>query len=273
MKKYLEGKGGEKMQMWRLIDTGTGSAAWNMAVDEALLEGFSQNDSPILRLYSWEPSLSFGRFSKPQGSIDLARLERQRVACARRLSGGGVLVHGNDLSYTLVLSREMLREKSVKETYRTLCGFLIRMYAKMGLKAQFAQETGDRTGKSPICLAAHEPYDILIGGKKMGGNAQRYTSRAVFQHGTIPMGFDTPLFEPLFRVESGLGDAVSLEKLGIFLTRQRVAEMAIESFCETFETRVVSGGLTSAEEKRAGELQAGKYSTGEWTFDGKQSMA
>ncbi len=273
MKKFMEREGGVQMQTWRLIDTGTGSAAWNMAVDEVLLEGFAQSALPVLRLYSWEPSLSFGRFSKPHGSIDFTRLEQQRVACARRLSGGGVLVHGGDLSYTLIVPRGVLKEKSVKENYRYLCRFLIRLYEKMGLKAEFAQDFGAKINHSNICLAGHEPYDILIGGKKMGGNAQRYTSRALFQHGTIPITLDDTLFEPFFREESGLGDSASLEKLGIALNAQRVAEMAVESFCETFETRVVSGGLTPAEEKRAKELLADKYNTREWTYDGQQNMA
>lgn len=259
--------------MWRLVETGMGSAAWNMAVDEALLEGFGENEMPILRLYGWEASLSFGRFSKPEGCVELEKIEQQRLSCVRRLSGGGVLVHGNDLSYTLVLPRGALRGKSVKESYAYLCRFLIRMYEKMGLKAQFSREAGAEGGHSDICLAAHEPYDILVDGKKMGGNAQRYTSRVLLQHGTIPLAFDRALFEPLFREESGLGDAATLHALGVAVTRQVLAERVIESFCETFETQVVRAGLSSSEEERARELMAQKYNDRRWTFDGKQTVA
>lgn len=259
--------------MWRLIDTGTGSAAWNMAVDEALLEGFGENDLPILRLYGWENALSFGRFSKPRSCIDVERVEQQHLPCVRRLSGGGVLVHGGDLSYSIVLPRGVLKEKNVKENYRYLCRFLIRLYEKMGLKGEFAQDLGAEINHSDICLAGHEPYDILIGGKKMGGNAQRYTARTLFQHGTIPITLDDTLFEPFFREESGLKRSAALENLGVTVTRQALAEMAVESFCETFETTLLPGGLSAGEAQRARELLAQKYLNERWTFDGQQTMA
>lgn len=244
-----------------------------MAVDEALLEGFGENDLPIFRLYGWENALSFGRFSKPRSYIELGRVEQQRLSCVRRLSGGGVLVHGGDLSYSLVLPRGMLKEKSVKENYRYLCRFLIRLYEKMGLKAEFAHDLGAEINHSNICLAGHEPYDILIGGKKMGGNAQRYTSRALFQHGTIPITLDDTLFEPFFREESGFGRSAALEDLGVTVTREALAEMAVESFCETFGSEVVPGGLSLGEEERARKLLTQKYLDQRWTLDGKETMA
>lgn len=264
----------EEMKTWRLIENAAGPAAWNMAVDEMLLEGFGENGMPILRLYGWDDaSLSFGRFSKPMECVELEKVGRQKLSCVRRPSGGGVLVHGNDLSYALVLPRRALGGKSVKESYAHLCSFLIRMYEKMGLKAHFARETGAERRHSDICLAAHEPYDILIDGKKMGGNAQRYTSRALLQHGTIPLAFDRALFEPLFREESGLGSAATLDVLGVALTRQVLAERVIESFCETFGTQVVREGLNSSEEERARELMVQKYNDQRWTFYGKQTVA
>jgi lipoate-protein ligase A len=261
------------MEQCRLIETGRGSAAWNMAVDEALMEGVAEGGSPVLRLYGWENALSFGRFSKPHGCLDLERAGENRIACVRRPSGGGVLVHGNDLSYTVVLPKETAKVRGVRENYRHLCRFLIRLYGKLGLEARFADGAGGGNGRPEICLAGHEPDDILIGGRKMGGNAQRHTSRLLFQHGTIPLSIDEALFAPFFRGESGLADAATLENLGVAMTREALAEMAAESFGETFATRLVRTGLSPHEENRARELMENKYSDGGWTYDGQQSLA
>lgn len=261
------------MEQWRLIDTGIGSAAWNMAVDEALLDAYREYEMPVFRLYGWEKALSFGRFSKPQSCLDLERVEQEQLPCVRRLSGGGVLVHGNDLSYTLVLSRRALHPKGVKENYRYWCRFLIRLYGKIGLLAQFAQDAGAEYSRSEICLAGHEPSDILIGGKKMGGNAQRYTSRALFQHGTIPISLEDTLFEPVFRGESGVERAATLENLGVHVTREALADMAAESFSETFGVRLVRDVLSLREKEHAEELLIRKYTERRWTFNGDCNMA
>ena len=141
---------------WRFIDTGYASAAWNMAVDEALLENFKENDLPILRLYRWEPALSLGRFSKIHKSVDKQELQKQKLSVVRRMTGGGVLVHGGDLSYTLLIPRTFLKEKGVKESYRYLCRFLLRLYERLGYKAGFAGDLNIELKSSDVCLAGNE---------------------------------------------------------------------------------------------------------------------
>jgi len=51
--------------IWRLLQSSPGSAAENMAVDEALLESAPERNEPVLRFYSWtERAASFGYFQK-----------------------------------------------------------------------------------------------------------------------------------------------------------------------------------------------------------------
>ena len=241
-----------------------------MAVDEALLRSFRKDDLPILRLYGWEPSLSLGRFSNVRKCVDLAKLKRENLPCVRRMTGGGVLVHGGDLSYTLILPRESLEHKGVKESYCYLCGFLIRLYEKLGQNATFACDTELETGHSDICLAGNEAYDIVIKGSKMGGNAQRYSRDLLFQHGSIPIQLDEARFEPFFLEESGLEHAATLERLGTPIARERLSELLIESFCEIFDVNTVVDNLHSSEEQYARELLADKYSQEKWNIDAKQ---
>jgi lipoate-protein ligase A len=55
---------------WRLIRTQPAPGAWNMAVDEAILEaGASGRVPPTLRLYAWEPPcLSLG-YAQPLSDV------------------------------------------------------------------------------------------------------------------------------------------------------------------------------------------------------------
>lgn len=254
---------------WRFIDTGYASAAWNMAVDEALLESYNKNDLPILRLYGWEPSLSIGRFSKISQSIDKQELQNQRLPFVRRMTGGGVLVHGGDLSYTLVLPREFLDDKGVKESYRYLCRFLMLLYDRLGYKADFACDLNLELKGSEICLAGNEAYDIMINNQKMGGNAQRYTRHVLFQHGSIPIEMDKVRFKTFFIGDSGLERATSLRELGSSMEYEALTGLLRETFSEAFTAKTVTDTLSLSEEQRARELLRDKYTQQRWNIDAK----
>ncbi len=254
---------------WRIIETKTGNAAWNMAVDEALLESHKKGDLPILRLYRWDRALSVGRFCDPAKDLDLQNVKEKSIGIVRRLSGGGILVHDKDLSYSLILSRSLMGERSIKENYRYLCRFLICLYEKIGLKAKFACKTGIQGQPSSVCLAGCEPYDLFIKGKKMGGNAQRYTKHTLLQQGSIPIEINERMFETLFFKESGLSKAATLQKLGVELSYEKLSTILIEAFCETFEADTVADSLSLAEEQNAKALLASKYTQENWSLYGK----
>src|SRR5215208_4451668 len=73
------------------------SAAMNMAIDEALLETAI---APAIRFYRWpSPALSFGYFGK-FSDVAIYAAERDLV---RRWTGGGIVFHGDDLTYSIVI--------------------------------------------------------------------------------------------------------------------------------------------------------------------------
>ena len=83
------------MTSWRLILQGPGSPARNMAVDEALLREVRE---PVLRIYEWDvPAVSLGYFQSHTLAGDLPFV--------RRYTGGGLVDHAHDVTYTIVLPR------------------------------------------------------------------------------------------------------------------------------------------------------------------------
>ncbi|MDD3591475.1 MAG: lipoate--protein ligase family protein [Sulfurovum sp.] len=253
------------MKRWRLIDTGLGEGAWNMAVDEALLNCYTREDMPVLHLYRWEKTISLGRFSALEKSVDIGQLKKHNIGCVRRMSGGGILAHGSDLSYSLTLPRNSCQE-GVKANYRYWCTFLLRSYEKLGLKAHFVQALGMEQKHSNICLAGCEPYDIAIEGKKMGGNAQRYTRNVLFQHGSIPICLNEAAFDSIFLEESGMKSAASLQNCGVEISHGTLTALLIETFCETFGAEVVPSALSQNEEQNAIELFEKKYTQEGWNL-------
>jgi lipoate-protein ligase A len=69
----------------------------NMAIDEALLESLTL---PAVRFYRWQsPALSFGYFGR---FADVASYQSERDL-VRRWTGGGIVFHGEDLTYSILI--------------------------------------------------------------------------------------------------------------------------------------------------------------------------
>ena len=261
------------MVTWRFIESGAASAQWNMAVDEALLSAFSENDLPVLRLYRWEvPSLSFGRFSQPEMILDCNRVRRENIPYVRRITGGGILVHGSDISYSMIVPRSFVEEQGVRKSYRELCAFLIRLYGNLGIDAGFAHDLQFPESKSPVCLAGTEAYDIIADGRKIGGNAQRHTRHALLQHGSIPLEIDHERFDALFTEESGLSRTATLGTLQIDMTETELTEEILKAFHETAGTTVRTDALSREELSIAEKLFDEKYSKDEWNVHAENPL-
>jgi len=183
------------MKTFRLIRSQAGSAKYNMALDEKIFLRYLNDGIPLLRVYSWEaPSITYGFSQQPENEIDFQQCNQDGVQIAQRITGGGILFHHREITYSLVCAKEDIGEdKKALVSYRQICAFLIYFYKSLGLNAFFALEADDFENKSlphELCCAAHEKYDIVIGARKIGGNAQKRRRRAIFQHGSIPLSID-----------------------------------------------------------------------------------
>lgn len=243
---------------WRIIDTGPRDPFTNMAVDEALLRGYELQDSPpTLRIYGWEPAgISIG-FSQDAAEVSMGR---GAMPVVRRITGGGAIVHRDELTYSLVCSGGDLGPAvtPVVSSYKAISAFLIRFYKSLGLDAAFACDVfqGEKLGApSTLCFASKEKYDIVVGGRKIGGNAQKRTRENIFQHGSIPITSGGKL---------PAGSASLEELLGRRPERKGLAALLIDAFVDTFRIEAEEGRMTASEEALCKELRANKYCSDEW---------
>ncbi|MDO8489424.1 MAG: lipoate--protein ligase family protein, partial [Candidatus Omnitrophota bacterium] len=180
------------MKTFKLIRSPAQSATYNMALDEKIFEHYLEDGIGVFRVYRWEsPSFTYGFSQKPQNEINLAQCASDGVQIVKRMTGGGILFHDDEITYSFVCSKEDVGETDcVFVSYRGICKFLIRFYESLGLACGFALESEgfqDKCAAHELCSASHEKYDIVIGAKKIGGNAQKRKRQVIFQHGSIPL--------------------------------------------------------------------------------------
>ena len=89
-----------ELEVW--IDPLARSGAENMAVDEML--HISRGELPLLRIYQWRHAVvSFGYFEKLGDAM--RDLPGEEIEYVRRWTGGGIVDHRADLTYTLSIPK------------------------------------------------------------------------------------------------------------------------------------------------------------------------
>lgn len=265
------------MQSWRLIDTGPLEGPTNMALDEALLNCFQKDPTkPVLRLYGWNPAtLSVGRYQDAAAALKLDLCEEEGVPVVRRMTGGGIIYHADEVTYSVVCAPEHLGDrKGVKDGFRKLCGFLLGTYQRLGLDARFAvdcspgeERLGDRTS---FCFAGKEEFDVVVNDRKIGGNAQRRLSGAILQHGSIPL--ESRVQQGLRYLKEpapGASRSVSLAELGHRPEPEALKSLLIEAFQERLCVELVPDSLSAEEADMAQKLEQYKYRCRNWTLEGR----
>jgi lipoyl(octanoyl) transferase len=164
-------------------EAGAHSAAMNMAIDEALLESVAV---PAIRFYHWQSSaLSFGYFGR---FVDVANCQGERDL-VRRWTGGGIVFHGDDLTYSIVIppSDPVFGESSTS-IYEKIHRALADALAKTGQHAQLASPNSavaDRRYSGRACFANPVRADVMIDSRKIAGAAQRRTRGGLLHQGSI----------------------------------------------------------------------------------------
>lgn len=149
----------------------------NMAVDEWLAETCVE---PVLRIYRWKPGWgSFGYFVK---AADLPVAELRRV---RRWTGGGIVDHRTDRTYTLFVPRGFgLAEARGGESYRIVHGALAAALREAGVEATLSGEMPVSAGGE--CFRQPVEHDVLdAGGGKIAGAGQRRIQRGLLHQGSV----------------------------------------------------------------------------------------
>jgi lipoate-protein ligase A len=240
----------------RLLVDGPAAGAWQMAVDEVLLESAAERGVCTLRFYGWsEPTLSLGYF---QGYSNRAAHRASRdCACVRRQTGGGAILHDMELTYSLAVPVAHPLAEDVTRLYKLVHDALIRTLGQYGLNAYPCFAAVDRTsGDEPfLCFQRRAVGDVLLGESKVCGSAQRRRRGAILQHGSLLLA----------QSEKAPELPGILELTGKRLGEQDTIERWQRELAGDLGVTVTAGRLTEQELDAVRSLTIEKYSAAAWT--------
>jgi lipoate-protein ligase A len=240
------------MEKMKLLATDWKVPYWNMALESHLMAG--NEEGGFLFFYIHQPSVIVGSHQNTLEEINFPYVMEKGITVARRMSGGGAVYHDyGNLNFSFVADRAGERGIDFAPYTKPVIGAL----EKLGVKAELS-------GRN----------DILVGGKKVSGNAQFVGKKKVLSHGTLM--FDVNIEE---MVQSLSVDGQKIKSKAIQSIRSRVAnlrehikaDMDIFEFREYLAKAILGAGMEEAE-LSDGDLSSieeavkGKFSTWEHNY-------
>lgn len=263
---------------WRLINSGQGSASYNMALDEAIAISVRKGSSaPTLRLYSWDrPSVTLGCFQKIS-DIDIEYCSNASIPVVRRPTGGRAILHNKELTYSFSVKTDNdLFSKGIFDSYKKISAAFYLALSKLGLSPEVSvkRKSADSSLRtqdcfSPLCFQSASYGEITINSKKVIGSAQKRWTDGLLQQGSIPYCIDEPEVLKIFRIHSVLdtkGAMAGLTETVPDLSDEKFRNIVKISFEEAFNIEFISSIPSQEEEVLAQELDSEKYRTEKWNF-------
>ncbi len=181
----------------KLIILKSKSPYLNLAIEEYM---FSYCEDDVFMLWQNEPTVVIGKNQNAFAEINVDYVKENGIHVARRITGGGAVFHDlGNVNYTFIANRK--GREGIDFEY--FCTPIIEALADMGIKSSLS-------GRN----------DILIGDKKISGNAQHSKGERVLHHGTILFDSNLDLLDSALKV-----DEEKIKAKAIKSTRSRVTNI------------------------------------------------
>ena len=258
-------------QPWRFLPLSVHDGPTNMAMDEAILDArIAGLVPPTVRLYQWSPStVTIGRHQSVAAEVDPHEINRRRFQLVRRISGGGAVLHAEDMEVTYAV---IARKDEIPSPVEGTSGGSDAIYATI---LRCIQRTIQMLSVRAVPGVIHCPA-VLVDGKKFSGNAQCIKRGVFLQHGTILLSVNPDVMYSVLKPPTGVTTSrmvrsVRAKVTGIEACVGRPIEPSMLSSCfkENFESTVceklVDGELLPWEASRV-ETLLDKYASDAWTM-------
>lgn len=260
---------------YRFINTGIQNAAFNMAIDEAiLLHHIERKVPPTLRVFRWDqPSISLGRFQNVEREIVGDLCEQRGVALVRRPTGGRAVYHCDEFTYSIVIGKRDGAPSGVVAAYAYLAQGLIAALQDLGVQAELSE---GRASKRPsaACFASSTQADLTSSGFKLVGSAQVWKDESLLQQGSLPLDDRSAEFFALLRYPDEQARQAVLEQYRQGTTPLHTFAPAASwddtarafrrGFSTALDTTFTEEELTKSEWEMAQQLVEEKYSKLVW---------
>jgi lipoate-protein ligase A len=263
-----------------------------MAIDVALLASVKAGGAPVLRLYRWSPAcLSFGRNQPTRDRYDVAAAAARGIDLVRRPTGGQAVLHDDELTYAVIAPVQ--RVGKPRAAYAAINEALVDGLRRLGVPAtmagaDLAAGVGARGGAGDsrgiggtggtggtgapdwdaACFRRPERGEVVVGGAKLVGSAQRMEARTILQHGSILVGGTQAPAEELLVADASRPRGGTWTTLERELAGRPAPDVVAEGVRAGFEAvlgiELEPGPLTVAERALV-ERERVRFASDEWT--------
>lgn len=253
----------------RLLIMGKNCAAMNMAIDESIMKAQFNDPNPTLRFYDWKsPAYSFGYFQDITSEVDVDLCFCEGIELVKRMTGGGTVIHGWDLTYTLIFPREN-NELTIPEIYRLIGRSLQLAFSKLRIPTEINScKTVSTTQNN--CLINIAENDVIYDGNKVAGVSVRRNRNGYLFQGYISLDIPPEIMfrnaskDPIIQ-QKLLQESAALNKNGRSIQREEVIAVISDTF--DFDIEFITDELTDQEYNKAEDLSCSKYITKKWNFN------
>ncbi len=165
-----------------------------MATDLLLLQRYPEPAAARFRHYDWRVSACTFGYSQKIAFVHTSLAANPPRELCRRPTGGGIVDHRDDWTYTLVLPRgHPLADAPAPVSYEAVHACLARVLVELGCGAtlqpgcqQEAAPAGCAAGPG-VCFQRAEPHDVILAstGAKIAGAAQKRTKHGLLCQGSL----------------------------------------------------------------------------------------
>ena len=257
------------METWRLLDTGSLTAAENMALDEVLLElKAEERIPPTLRFLQFSPPcVLVGHHQSVEEEVRLDYCRSKGIEVNRRLTGGGALYWG---------TQELGWEICISKNHPSIPPRLEDLYRKMGESAA--------RGLRHLGVRAHfrPRNDVEVQGRKISGTGGTELSGAILFQGTVLVDFDVNVMLRALRIPTEKLQGKEIEsvkervtclkwELGFTPTLSQLKASLLKGFGESFGVTFDQQPLTP-EEQNLLKAKLPYFSSPDYIFKVRESL-
>lgn len=232
------------------IDNPSRDPAYNLALEEVLLNAVEPGHPGFGILWQNEPAVVAGRFQNVLQEVDMEQIRARNIHVARRMTGGGTVYHdAGTLNYTFIHSLDVAGSlPSFSE-----CGMPIAEALRgLGLPVDFS-------GRN----------DLMLHGSKVAGVAHCRQRDRFLHHGCLLIACDLDMLGQVLKP-----DPEKFLSKGVTSVRSRVTNLnehanisvdavraSIMDFCKAESIPLVQKFMDEAM-----QLREKKYACDDWTF-------
>ena len=224
-----------------------------LAAEEYLLKNHRED---MVMIWQCHHTVVVGKHQNLMAEINYRYVRESGIRLARRISGGGTVFHdAGNVNFSFLKSIESPQEVS----FRNFTEPIIRALADLGVEAR-------TSGRN----------DLLVGGKKISGNAEHIFKNRVLHHGTLLFDVDLTRLGEAIRPSPGQyhSKAVASNRSPVvniseFLSRPMTREdfiLYLAAHLKKAFPEMEDYQLTSLEKENIHQLAEKKYASRDWIF-------